>query len=56
MKTPEEKILLMMPKLLKTIKKTLPQVRSRYAAMELKNIAVMIATELKQTKIKEPTN
>ena len=55
MKSPEEKILLMQPKLLKTIKKVLPMIRSPHAAKELQAIAIMVATELKQTKIKEHT-
>lgn len=49
-KTPQEKVVLMQPKLLKTIKKALPQIRSPYVAKELMQIAVMIANELKQIK------
>jgi hypothetical protein len=48
MKTPQEKIVAMTPKLLKTIKKVLPEIRNRYDAMALKDIAVKLAIELKQ--------
>jgi hypothetical protein len=50
MKTPSEKIVLMTPKLLKTIKKALPQIRSKYVARELMSISVLVAQELKQIK------
>jgi hypothetical protein len=50
MKTPAEKIVLMTPKLLKTIKKALPQIRSPYVARELMAISIQIAKELKQIK------
>ena len=48
--SPEQKIVAMTPKLLKTIKKILPQIRSKYAARELINIAVQISNELKLIK------
>jgi hypothetical protein len=54
-KTPEERIVLMQPKLLKTIKKVLPQIRSPYAAKELMQVAIMISKELKQIKNPEIT-
>ena len=53
MKTPQEKIVLMTPKMLKIIKKALPQIRSPYVAKELMAIAVKMAEELKH--IKDPT-
>ena len=55
MKSPEEKIVLLQPNLLKIIKKTLPQIRSRYVAKELKDIAIKISIELKQIKGLEET-
>jgi hypothetical protein len=54
-KTPEEKVVLMMPKLLKTIKKTMPEIRNKYVAKELMSIAVQLANELKQIKNQELT-
>jgi hypothetical protein len=56
MKTPEEKIILMMPTLLKTIQKTLPMVNNRYLAKELKMIATKIAIEVKQIPNIKNTN
>jgi len=54
-KSSEEKIILMQPKLLKIIKKSLPQIRSKYVARELTEIAIMIANELKLVKGMEKT-
>jgi len=48
--TPQEKILFLTPKLLKAIKKALPQIRSKYVAKELMEVTVQIANELKQVK------
>jgi len=46
-KSPEDKIVLMLPKLLKIIKKCLPLIRSKYAAKELTHISLQIIDELK---------
>jgi hypothetical protein len=54
-KTPSEKIVLMTPKLLKIIKKSLPQIRSPYVAKELMSISIKIANELKQIRDIEGT-
>jgi len=56
MKTPQEKIVLLTPKLLKVIKKALPQIRSRYVAIELKDIAVKLAIEIKQIEQQSKLN
>ena len=56
MLTPEEKIIFLQPKLLKIIKKTLPQIRSKYVAKELMDIALKIANEIKSVKSLKLTN
>lgn len=51
----EDKIIMMMPLMLKAIKKALPQIRSPYTAKELMNITVKIANELKLIKTPDLT-
>ena len=53
--TPEKKIVAMTPKLLKKIKKALPQIRSPHVAKELYSVAIEIANELKLIKNLEKT-
>jgi len=55
MKSPEEKIVLMTPALLKAIKKALPQIRSPYVAKDLMRIALKVAKEIKLVKGLEKT-
>jgi len=54
-KTPEEKIVFLTPKLLKKIKKALPQIRSPYVRRELLSIAIQVADQLKLVKGQEKT-
>ena len=48
--TPEQRIAFLTPKLLKAIKKALPQIRSKYVAKELMHAVVPIMKELKSIK------
>jgi len=50
MKTPEERIILRLPKLIKVIKKTLPNIRNKYVAKELEYNTLQILNELKLIK------
>jgi len=50
MKTPQEKIILKLPMLFKTVKKILPQIRNKYLAKELEYIILQILQEYKLIK------